>query len=135
MINYNELKEIQKQERESSFLSKIPMNFYEECSNYFCKLESQLDIDIDFRIYHNAFLCYTEIIERRLDKITQTAFFTIVRKCKLNQKPDWNILVNESPSNILKAEKELFINLLENYFKFYNLQYNNYIVSKTMEDN
>lgn len=135
MIDYNKLKEIQKNERESSFLSKIPDNFYEECNDYLCKFEGMVDAGIDFDIYHNAFLCYTEIVERRLNKITQTAFFTVIRKCRLNQKPDWDMLTDEVPNNILKTETELFMNLLKNYSEFYNQQYNNYIISKTLEDN
>ena len=126
-MDYNKLKDIQKNERKYGNLTKVPVNFYEECADYFWKLENN-DFDmLGAKKYNNAFSCYTEIVERRLNKITEKAYFLVLKQNRLNRKP---ITIDRNddilPPNILKTEEKLFYKILNNYNDFYKDRYVEY---------
>lgn len=132
MINYSTLKQIQKKERNSSTLSNIPRTFYAECSNYFHKLENTDISSFDLRLYHNAFNCYTEIVERRLEKINRKAYFHSISTYKLNSEPEDKDA--ERPENCLECEYNMFKKLIVIYIDFYKERYEEYLQDKRESD-
>lgn len=126
MLDYNFLKQVQRNERNSSLLSKLNDSFYEDCSLYFIGLvEGDLD-ELGVRLYRNAFSCYTEIVERRLEKIGRNVYFNVVRNYRLNDKPDVSLVCMEPPLNILDKELVVFKCLVQVYTVFYEDVYDMY---------
>lgn len=118
MINYNTLKEIQRNERWETGLTKIPTTFYEECTDYILQLEMECVNDFNVRRYKNTVSCYSEIIEKRLTKITTKTYYSAFRKNSPFSSQD-NIWVDELPPNILPSEREVYNRISEAYDEFY----------------
>ena len=123
-MNYSQLKDIQKKERDNNSLSLLPKSFYSDVANYFYELEHSDDINI--REYHNAFNCYSEIMERRLFKITHSALYRTMRMNKLNQIPDIDKITEEPLHNIHSKEEKTYLNLIKTYINFYSERYEDY---------
>lgn len=117
MINYNTLKQIQRNERSRSNLTKVPQNFYEGCAYYFYKLNSDGLAVEQFRMYKNALNCYNEIVERRLHKLTQKAYFQITKQTSPIHKVEYAEI--ELPENIIKEEIKIFNSIISMYKTFY----------------
>ena len=133
MINYNTLKEIQKNERGYSELSHIPENFYKQCSNFFYNnLQGDLSL-LDIRITRNAYSTYTEIVERRLNKISSKAYLTVISTNKINQKPPARNLEEILPRNIISSEKDIFYKTIDLLDNFYNKRFQEYIQNELLE--
>ena len=131
MVTYNDLKNIQMNERSLNNLSNIPQDFYEQCADYFYRLEQKPIEELDVRLYQNALACYTEIVERRLNKITTKSYFVAVRLNKINKAPT-DKGEDYVPPNIISTELHIFNKVLEEYDIFYNNRYNEYL--KVMEE-
>lgn len=123
-MNYNTLKNIQRNERKHNHLSKIPSDFYKSSADYFRELESEDEIDV--RRYRSALSCYSEIIEKRINKITRKAYFTALRTNRVFNKSvekgnDYH------PKNILGCEIPLFETVLKEYDRFYDERHYEYV--------
>ncbi len=125
MINYNYLKDIQRKERTYSSLTKINNHFYEDCSEYFCRLEVECKENLDFRFYNNAMSCYAEIVEKRLNKISRSAYYRVVRLCQVNTLPVVDDLF-EPPVNLMDCEKVIFERMISVYGQYYRMIYDFY---------
>ena len=110
------LKKIQRNERNKTHLSKISGNFYNDATCYFNKLDEEMVPQTNFRKYKNSISACYEIIERRLYKITNNAYFTSVRNNQLTSSRNDN---PELPLNMLKVEEKIFWQLLNIYNDFY----------------
>lgn len=76
MITYRELRDIQKQEREKSELSKVPNTFYEDCREYITKTTEEYKKTLDplkRRLINNSIDIIQEINNCRYDKIVHAA--------------------------------------------------------------
>lgn len=120
-------------EREMAKLSNITNTFYEDAAKYFQMLQ-QNPFDLDVRKYNNAYSSYTEIVERRLNKIMERAYVLSIRQHKLNQMPQIPEAEDIFPENIHQSEKKLFLNFIENFKEFYKNRYDEYSLIKMKED-
>ena len=112
-------------ERSLNNLSNIPSDFYIQCAEYFCELENKPISELDVRMYQNTLASYTEIVERRINKITMKAYFVAVRLNKVHQQPEEKG-DDYLPPNIIPCEVEMFESILSQYDNFYNDRYNEY---------
>lgn len=115
MNNYDRIKSVQRNERKYERLTKIPDDFYEQSIKYICSIEKE---DVDVREYMSILSSYSEIVERRLNKITERTIFLIFRKNRLGSKVA-NMDDEDLPVNIIPSEVELYQNLFKAYNKFY----------------
>lgn len=120
-MDYLTMKRILDKERNSPQLSELPVNFYDDGSNYLEELRKQEMTMQNIRLYKNSYNCYTEIIERRIEKIKNKAYFKAISSCKINEKP--SIDDEEIPSFLSNIEIEMYNNLLNDFVLFYEKIY------------
>lgn len=103
-IDYAFLRNIQSNEKASMELTKLPDNFYSECSVYLKMLKENQEKNpslITLREYENARRIFEDIVNIRVKKI-------ILNILQLSLQPD----------NILPEEKELYDNVKSEMMKF-----------------
>lgn len=126
MIDYNFLKQVQRNERKSQLLSRLNENFYEDCFYYFCSLEEGVLDDLDVRLYRNALNCFSEIVERRLEKIGRKVYFKVMGEYGFVKCPDSHVILDDPPVNMLSCELVFFRSLVDVYTRFFKDCYDGY---------
>ena len=113
---YQELRKIQKKERNNGTLARIEETFYNKIHEYLDDLKRQA-IEDPFSNVHGilkqAQIIATEICERREKKITEAAVVNIHRSYHLfTGKPEFD-LVDTTPLNLTPEEEKFYYSLIE----------------------
>lgn len=113
---YQELRKIQKKERNNGTLARVEETFYTEIHEYLDGLRTQA-IEDPFSNAHSilkeAQIIATEICERREHKITDAAVVNIHRSYHLfTGKPQFD-LVDTTPLNLTPEEERFYYSLIE----------------------
>lgn len=113
---YQELRKIQKKERNNSTLARVDETFYNQIHEYLDGLRTQA-IEDPFSNAHGilkeAQIIATEICERREHKITDAAVVNIHRSYHLfTGKPQFD-LVDTTPLNLTPEEERFYYSLIE----------------------
>lgn len=113
---YQELRKIQKKERNNATLARVEETFYNEIHEYLDGLRRQA-IEDPFSNAHGilkeAQIIATEICERREHKITDAAVVNIHRSYHLfTGKPQFD-LVDTTPLNLTPEEERFYYSLIE----------------------
>ena len=113
---YQELRQIQKKERNNGTLARVEETFYTDLHEYLDGLRKQA-IEDPFSNVHgilkNAQMIATDICERREKKITESAVVNIHRSYHLfTGKPQFD-LVDTTPLNLTPEEERFYYSLIE----------------------
>lgn len=113
---YQELRKIQKKERNNGTLARVDETFYNDLHEYVDDLRKQA-IEDPFSnvpgILKNAQMIATDICERREKKITESAVVNIHRSYHLfTGKPQFD-LVDTTPLNLTPEEERFYYSLIE----------------------
>ncbi len=113
---YQDLRKIQKKERNNATLARVEENFYNELHEYIDNLR-QKAIEDPFSnvpsVLKNAQMIATDICERREKKITESAVVNIHRSYHLfTGKPQFD-LVDTTPLNLTPEEERFYYSLIE----------------------
>lgn len=113
---YQELRQIQKKERNNGTLARVEETFYNDLHEYLDGLRKQA-IEDPFSNVHsilkNAQMIATDICERREKKITESAVVNIHRSYHLfTGKPQFD-LVDTTPLNLTPEEERFYYSLIE----------------------
>ena len=116
MDSYQNLRKIQKKERDNGTLAQVEETFYEDIHNYINELK-QSAIDDPFSDVYNtlneAKRIATEICERREHKITNVAVLNMNRSYQLfSGKQDFD-LVDSMPLNMTPEEETFYFSIIE----------------------
>jgi DNA replication factor GINS len=114
--SYQNLRKIQKKERDNGTLAQVEETFYEDIHNYINELK-QSAIDDPFSDVYNtlneAKRIATEICERREHKITNVAVLNMNRSYQLfSGKQDFD-LVDSMPLNMTPEEETFYFSIIE----------------------
>jgi len=117
MLDYNTLKTIQRNERDSTSLTELKYDFHEEYGQYLRKLQNAPEWDI--KLYRNTVNCYVDIMGLRLYKISGTVHYGILRdNHELMGEINIKRLLEMPPLNLHHSEVELYHGLLNVYKTF-----------------
>jgi DNA replication factor GINS len=113
---YQDLRKIQKKERNNGTLARVEETFYTNLHEYMDRLRRQA-IEDPFSNAHgilkNAQMIATDICERREKKITESAVVNIHRSYHLfTGKPQFD-LVDTTPLNLTPEEERFYYSLIE----------------------
>lgn len=117
---FQDLREIQKKERNLSGLSPVGADFYQQVSSYFNKLMKRIDnnpFSFESYLLRDAQRIVVEICERREHKITNSAVMNVQRSYQIfkdtheNGRP--NIPLNSTPE-----EEKLYMELYRQLAKY-----------------
>ena len=113
---YQELRQIQKKERNNGTLARVEETFYTDLHEYLDSLRKQA-IEDPFSNVHgilkNAQMIATDICERREKKITESAVVNIHRSYHLfTGKPQFD-LVDTTPLNLTPEEERFYYSVIE----------------------
>lgn len=113
---YQDLRKIQKKERNNGTLARVEETFYTNLHEYLDSLRKQA-IEDPFSNAHgilkNAQMIATDICERREKKITESAVVNIHRSYHLfTGKPQFD-LVDTTPLNLTPEEESFYYSLIE----------------------
>ena len=113
---YQELRQIQKKERNNVTLARVEETFYTDLHEYLDSLRKQA-IEDPFSNVHgilkNAQMIATDICERREKKITESAVVNIHRSYHLfTGKPQFD-LVDTTPLNLTPEEERFYYSVIE----------------------
>ncbi|WP_405291740.1 hypothetical protein [Methanobrevibacter sp.] len=113
---YQDLRQIQKKERNNATLARVEEDFYNQLHEYMDSLRKQA-IEDPFSNVHgvlkNAQMIATDICERREKKITESAVVNIHRSYHLfTGKPQFD-LVDTTPLNLTPEEERFYYSLIE----------------------
>ena len=113
---YQELRKIQKKERNNATLARVEEGFYNEIHRYLDELkeEAMRDPFSDVSgMLKNAQMIATDICERREKKITESAVVNIHRSYLLfTGKPQFD-LVDTTPLNLTPEEEKFYFTLID----------------------
>ncbi|MCQ2971606.1 DNA replication factor GINS [Methanobrevibacter gottschalkii] len=113
---YQELRKIQKKERNNGTLARVDENFYASIHEYLDELRQEAIRDPFSNIHgmlKEAQIIATEICERREHKITDAAVVNIHRSYRLfTGKPKFD-LVDTTPLNLTPEEEKFYFSLLD----------------------
>lgn len=113
---YQELRKIQKKERNNGTLARVEETFYNDIHEYMDKLKHEA-MSNPFSDVHsilkNAQMIATDICERREKKITESAVVNIHRSYHLfTGKPQFD-LVDTTPLNLTPEEEKFYFSLID----------------------
>ena len=113
---YQDLRKIQKKERNNATLARVEETFYNNLHEYIDSLRKQA-IEDPFSnvpgVLKNAQMIATDICERREKKITESAVVNIHRSYHLfTGKPQFD-LVDTTPLNLTPEEERFYYSLIE----------------------
>jgi len=113
---YQELRKIQKKERNNGTLARVEETFYNQLQEYIKELKEQA-INDPFSNAHSilkqAQIVSTEICQRREKKITEAAVVNIHRSFHLfTGKPEFD-LVDTTPLNLTPEEEKFYYSLID----------------------
>ena len=113
---YQDLRQIQKKERNNGTLARVEETFYTDLHEYLDSLRKQA-IEDPFSNVHgilkNAQMIATDICERREKKITESAVVNIHRSYHLfTGKPQFD-LVDTTPLNLTPEEERFYYSVIE----------------------
>ena len=113
---YQDLRQIQKKERNNATLARVEEDFYNQLHEYMDSLRKQA-IEDPFSNVHgvlkNAQMIATDICERREKKITESAVVNIHRSYHLfTGKPQFD-LVDTTPLNLTPEEERFYYSVIE----------------------
>ncbi len=117
-MDYLDLKQILKAERSNSTLARLPSTFFRDMDDYLFELRSSDELDIT--LYRNTVMCYGEIVERRLSKLSSTAYYTFFRLNSQSSVVSMEKLLENKPLNIHQMEIKFYENLIKNYYDTYS---------------
>ena len=113
---YQELRQIQKKERNNGTLARVEETFYTDLHEYLDGLRKQA-IEDPFSNVHgilkNAQMIATDICERREKKITESAVVNIHRSYHLFTGKTQFDLVDTTPLNLTPEEERFYYSLIE----------------------
>lgn len=113
---YQELRKIQKKERNNGTLARVEETFYGDIHEYMDKLKTQAMSDPLSNVpakLKEAQIIATEICERREHKITDAAVVNIHRSYHLfTGKPQFD-LVDTTPLNLTPEEEKFYFSLID----------------------
>lgn len=113
---YQELRKIQKKERNNGTLARVEETFYGDIHEYMDKLKAQAMRDPFSNVpakLKEAQIIATEICERREHKITDAAVVNIHRSYHLfTGKPQFD-LVDTTPLNLTPEEEKFYFSLID----------------------
>ena len=116
MDSYQQLRKIQKKERDNGTLAPVEETFYKDIHNYINKLK-QSAIDNPFSDVYNtlneAKRIATEICERREHKITSVAVLNMNRSYHLFSGKQEFDLVDSMPLNMTPEEETFYFSIIE----------------------
>lgn len=113
---YQELRKIQKKERNNATLARVEEGFYNEIHRYLDELKEEAMRDPFSNVsgmLKNAQMIATDICERREKKITESAVVNIHRSYLLfTGKPQFD-LVDTTPLNLTPEEEKFYFTLID----------------------
>ncbi|MDL2246282.1 hypothetical protein LJB96_01550 [Methanobrevibacter sp. OttesenSCG-928-K11] len=113
---FQDLRQIQKKERNNSTLARVEENFYESIHNYLDKLRESTGNDPfsdEYYLLKDTQRIATEVCERREHKITDAAVMNIHRSYHLfTGKPKFDLL-DTTPLNLTPEEEKFYFSLLD----------------------
>ena len=113
---YQELRKIQKKERNNATLARLEENFYSELQNYVDDLKQKAMSDPFSKapdILKQAQIIATDVCQRREKKITEVAVLNIHRSYHLfTGKPQFD-LVDTTPLNLTPEEEQFYYSLID----------------------
>ena len=113
---YQELRKVQKKERNNGTLSRVDEDFYTKLQQYVDGLKKEAMIDPFSKapgILKQAQIIATEICQRREKKITEAAVVNIHRSYHLfTGKPQFD-LVDTTPLNLTPEEEKFYYSLID----------------------
>ena len=113
---YQELRKIQKKERNNASLSRVDEDFYTQIHEYMDVLKQEAISDPfskTLSLLKQSQIIATEICERREKKITQAAVINIHRSYHLfTGKPQFD-LVDTTPLNLTPEEEKFYFSLID----------------------
>ena len=116
MDSYQQLRKIQKKERDNGTLAQVEETFYKDIHNYINKLK-QSAIDNPFSDVYNtlneAKRIAIEICERREHKITSVAVLNMNRSYQLFSGKQEFDLVDSMPLNMTPEEETFYFSIIE----------------------
>ena len=116
MDSYQQLRKIQKKERDNGTLAQVDETFYKDIHNYINKLK-QSAIDDPFSDVYNtlneAKRIAIEICERREHKITSVAVLNMNRSYQLFSGKQEFDLVDSMPLNMTPEEETFYFSIIE----------------------
>lgn len=114
---YQELRKIQKKERNNATLARVDEDFYSRIHEYMDELKKEAMGDPfskTLSLLKQSQIIATEICERREKKITQAAVINIHRSYHLfTGKPQFD-LVDTTPLNLTPEEEKFYFSLIDN---------------------
>lgn len=114
---YQELRKIQKKERNNATLARVEENFYSKIHEYMDRLKDEAISDPfskTLSLLKQSQIIATEICERREKKITEAAVVNIHRSYHLfTGKPQFD-LVDTTPLNLTPEEEKFYFSLIDN---------------------
>ena len=113
---YQELRKIQKKERNNATLARVEENFYSKIHEYMDRLKDEAISDPfskTLSLLKQSQIIATEICERREKKITEAAVVNIHRSYHLfTGKPQFD-LVDTTPLNLTPEEEKFYFSLID----------------------
>ena len=113
---YQELRKIQKKERNNATLARVEENFYPKIHEYMDRLKNEAISDPfskTLSLLKQSQIIATEICERREKKITEAAVVNIHRSYHLfTGKPQFD-LVDTTPLNLTPEEEKFYFSLID----------------------
>jgi DNA replication factor GINS len=113
---YQELRQVQKKERNNATLARVDEDFYTKLQEYVDELKKQAMTDPFSKapgILKQAQIIATEICQRREKKITEVAVLNIHRSYHLfTGKPQFD-LVDTTPLNLTPEEEKFYYSLID----------------------